>query len=581
MQPLKELICTSLLDAFQRSFPEHLALSDMVADSLSYSTHARYGHYQCNVAMRLAKQLKMNPKEIAQSITSNLNDSLYSQIEIAGPGFINLWLQASLLSNYARHQLTDSHLGVLQSHPRQKVVIDFSSPNIAKEMHVGHLRSTIIGDCIANIFEFYGDDVLRLNHVGDWGTAFGMLIVYLQEQHPTILADNTKTDLSQLVVWYKAAKQQFDADPRFKERAQQQVVKLQSGDHDSLLAWEKICDISRSGFQRVYDILDIKITERGESYYNDQLDNMIAQLEEKNLIQVSDGAKCIFLDGFVNRNNEPLPLMVQKSDGGYNYASTDMAAVQQRVDIEQADRIIYLTDSGQSQHFAQVFAAAAKAGFVDKNHTQLDHAGFGLVLGEDGKKFRTRSGETVRLQNLLDEAILKAKNILLTRDRSWGEDDLNAAAHILGIGAVKYADLSCSRINDYKFSFDRMLQFEGNTASFIIYAYVRIQSIRQKIENEVANTQVELLSFEHPSEISLGLHLARFPDVMAKIKADLMPHYLTDYLYETAQLFNLFFRDCRVVGSDKQASRWLICELTAKMIRTGLNLLGIKTLNRM
>jgi arginyl-tRNA synthetase len=579
MSVLKQLVCQALTPACQQALAEPIE-HNLLWSSITPSTQTQFGHFQCNLAMRLSKALKRSPKDIAQDICSQLNNSIFSKTEVAGPGFINLWLTTDTINQTTQALLNNPLLG-LERIQAERIVIDFSSPNIAKEMHVGHLRSTIIGDSIARILEYLGHDVLRLNHIGDWGTAFGMLIAYLQTDHPKVLTGEQDTNLSELVIWYKAAKKRFDEDPIFKKTAQLKVVALQSGGKEEKQAWQVICDISRQGFQTIYTLLNICLIERGESYYNDRLENIISQLETKKLVTESDGAKVVFLDGFSNRDGDPLPLMVQKSDGGFNYATTDLAALQHRVNDEAANRIIYITDSGQSLHFKMVFSAAEKASFYHPNTVTIEHAGFGLVLGEDGKKLKTRSGETVKLQALLDEAINRAKDILITRNEGWSTDEIKQAAHALGMAAIKYADLSCNRINDYKFSFDRMLQFEGNTAAFILYAYVRSQSIQRKVSTEKIIIANDKLVLAHSSEIELAIHLLDFNTTIEKVAKELLPNILTDYLYQTAHKFNAFFRDCRVEGSDEQDSRILLCQLTGKIIKIGLQLLGIQTLERM
>ena len=580
MQAIFEQVSQAISKACSQAFSDNIE-SCLIKASITPSTQEKFGHFQCNAAMRLTKLLQRPPREIAAVIQSHLDTSLFEQSDVAGPGFLNLWLNPSIIAHYNQFQLQHPKLGLELNRKPQHIIVDFSSPNIAKEMHVGHLRSTIIGDCIANTFEYLGDQVLRLNHVGDWGTAFGMLIIYLKQNHPDILNGNQETDLSELVQWYKAAKQCFDDDLSFKKQAQQQVVALQQGEASAKAAWKVICDISRIGFEKIYHILNVKLTERGESYYNDRLADTIEELNKKGLITLSDNAKCVFLEGFVNREKQPLPLMVQKSDGGFNYASTDLAALYHRAQVEKADRIIYVTDSGQSLHFKMVFAAAKKAAFYDAQTTRVEHAGFGLVLGEDGKKFKTRSGETVRLQALLDEAVSRAQTILTDRNPDTNPQQQINAATTLGIGAVKYADLSCQRLSDYKFSFDRMLQFEGNTAAFILYSYVRVRSIQRKTGIDINQLNINLLKLNHPSEISLALQLSTFGQTILKLADQLTPHILTDYLFQTAQKFNAFFRDCRVEGTAEQNSRLLLCELSARVIQQGLQLLGIQTLEKM
>ena len=440
-----------------------------VLPEITPSTQPQFGHYQCNNALKLAKELKKNPREVAQQIINawNPDPAMISKMEIAGPGFINIFLTPEFLSSEINKVLHDPRLGVPPPHPKERIIVEFSSPNIAKELHVGHLRSTIIGDCLARVFEFLGHDVLRLNHIGDWGTQFGMLITYMREHVPEVLEGKKQTDLVSLMQWYRASKKCFDEDPEFKKRSQLQVVKLQGGDEVSLAAWTMICDISREAFQEIYNLLDIKIIERGESFYNPFLPEIVADLEKRGIITISNGAKCIYLEGFVGRDDTPLPMIIQKSDGGYNYDTTDMAAIRHRIEVEKADRIITCTDAGQSLHFQMLFKAAEKAGYLDPQKVRVDHVPFGVVLGADGTKFKTRSGDTERLIDLLFEAVKQAKAILHERLPELPEKELNHTAEVLGIDAVKYADLSSHRIKDYMFSYERMLRFEGNTRGFL------------------------------------------------------------------------------------------------------------------
>jgi arginyl-tRNA synthetase len=368
----------------------------------------------------------------------------------------------------------------------------------------------------------------------------------------------------------------FDADPDFKKRAQLEVVALQGGESGTIRAWEKICEISRKGFQEIYDLLDVSIVERGESFYNSMLPQVVEDFEKKELITLSEGAKCVFLEGF------DLPIILQKSDGGYNYSTTDTAAILQRVRDEKADRILYVVDAGQSLHFRMVFKAAEIAGYYDPHKVQIEHVPFGVVLGPDGKKFKTRSGQTERLIDLLKEAVHRAKLILQERIEDASEEDIDTLAEILGLDAVKYADLSCHRIKDYIFSYDRMLAFEGNTAAFLLYAYVRVQGIKRKVKKDVTLLmETTPIKLRHPTEIALGLHLRRFGEVLDMIERDLLPNRLSDYLYALAEKFHAFFRDCRVEGSKEESSRLVLCELTARILRQGLYLLGLKTMDRM
>jgi len=571
----------SFSQAIANAFPE-LSPQEARAD-LAHCQQEGFGHYQCNSAMRLSKLVKKNPREVAQAIASALDEktkSFCEKIDIAGPGFLNLTLSSLFLSNEVQKQLFDPLLGAVPCARREKVIVEFSSPNIAKELHVGHIRSTIIGDCLARLFEFLRYDVLRLNHLGDWGTQFGMLISYMKAKAPQVLSGHEPTTLDALMGWYRAAKKEFDLDPDFKKRSQLEVVRLQSGEPDSMRAWRIICDVSRHGFQEIYDLLKVRIQERGESFYNPFLKETVEELERCGLVELSDGAKCIFLEGFVNREGQPLPMMVQKSDGGYNYDTTDMAALHYRLFVDRADRIIYVTDVGQSQHFQMVFKAGEKAGWLDPAKTRVDHVGFGLVLGADGKKFKTRSGDTEKLIDLLHEAVDRARAILL--ERGTDASQIDELARVLGIGAIKYADLSSHRTKDYTFSYDRMLRFEGNTAVFLLYAYVRIQGIQRKTGADMELLlQRENISLQHPSEIALGLHLRRFGEILELMAQDLLPNRLTDYLYELAEKFNAFFRDCRVDGSTEEASRLLLCELTARVLKQGLEILGLQTVERM
>lgn len=587
MQTLISSLRDIFFNAILKAYPQLEKIYFPV--EVSQSTNDKFGHYQCNSAMKLAKALQLKPRDIAEAIiqqipqSTNDSSSMISDLSVAGPGFINIVIDPRFLSCYVQAMLVSPDLGVNKVTDHKRLIIDFSSPNTAKEMHVGHLRSSIIGDCLARLFEFLGYDVLRINHIGDWGTAFGMLIVYMKEQAPQIISGEQTTDLTHLSAWYKAAKQRFDADPEFKKKSQLAVVALQGGDKEALQIWEIICDISRKAYQAIYDLLDIKIIERGESFYNPMLGDVVADLEAKGLVTISDGAKCIFMDGYQNREGDPLPLMVQKSDGGYNYDTTDMAAIRQRIQEEHADRLIYVTDAGQSLHFDMIFKAAEKTGYLDPHKVRVDHVPFGLVLGPDGKKFRTRSGETEKLIDLLQAAVDQAKNILSERNPEMPLDERDYLAKALGISAVKYADLSGHRTGDYVFSYERMLRFEGNTAAFLMYAYVRIAGIKRKVNASIDAILLNnhTIHLEHPSEIALGVQLAQFGEVLDLMVEDLLPNHLTDYLYSLAEKFNAFFRDCRVEGTAQQNSRLLLCEATARVMHQGLSTLGLKIVNKM
>lgn len=559
------------------------------------ASNPKFGDYQSNAPLALAKKLGQPPRAIADQMVQHLSVADICQPpSVAGPGFINLTLKPSYLEAQLSLMQAEDRLGVAVAKIPQRVVIDFSSPNIAKEMHVGHLRSTIIGDCIARILEFQGHDVLRLNHVGDWGTQFGMLIAYLRETNPTALTTSDALKLGDLVTLYRQAKQRFDADPAFREVARQEVVKLQAGAPDTLRAWQLLCDQSRREFQVIYDLLDVKLTERGESFYNPLLPGIVDDLEETELLVEDHGAKCVFLEGFTNRAGEPQPLIVQKSDGGYNYATTDLAALRYRVQQDQADWIIYVTDAGQANHFAQVFQVARRAGWIP-SEVQIEHVPFGLVLGEGGKKLKTRSGDTIRLQDLLDEAIARAHADLETRLREEGRSEtaefIDHAAQVIGIGAVKYADLSQNRTTNYIFSYDKMLALQGNTAPYLLYAYVRVQGIgrKGKIKSEsgelIPNSQPQSLPIllQADTELALAKHLLQLSDVLEQVTTDLFPNRLCQYLFELSQKFNLFYDRCPVLAAEEpvKSSRLALCDLTARTLKLGLSLLGIQVLNRM
>ncbi|MGA8164985.1 MAG: arginine--tRNA ligase [Waddliaceae bacterium] len=569
--------------AILSAFPELESEQECIPVEIVQATQKKFGDYQCNTPMKLAKKLKENPRKIAEKVIKHVDTRpQIDTLAAAGPGFINIAISPAYLSKALQEIFDHPHLGIDRPARKQRIIVEFSSPNIAKELHVGHLRSTIIGDCLARVFEFLGHDVLRLNHVGDWGTAFGMLIAYLKEEHPAILTEEEETDLSHLVRWYRESKQRFDENDAFKKRAQLEVVDLQGGKPDTLKAWQRICTISRKAYDEIYALLDVKLTERGESFYNPLLPDMIADLESKRLITISDGARCLFLEEFKNREGNPMPLMMQKSDGGYGYDTTDMAGMRHRTEEEKADRIIVVTDAGQSMHFQMIHSAAIKAGYIDPKRTRFDHVPFGLVLAPDGKKFRTRSGETERLIDLLYTAIAKAEQIMKERNPQMDQEERKTIAKALGIGAVKYADLSCHRTGDYTFSYDRMLRFEGNTAAYLLYAYVRISGIKRKIRANVqAMREAHRIDLEHPSEAALGMKLLQFAEALDQVANDLLPNRLTDYLYGLTEAFNAFYRDCQVEGDSKEGSRLLLCEIAARTMKQGLNLLGVETVDRM
>ncbi len=585
MEPTLEKIKSKFDKALVAAFGQDLAGTDPMVVPAS---NPKFGDYQCNVAMSLAKKLKDKPRAIATQIIDNLDITDFClPPEIAGPGFINLSLKPEYLETCLEAIIKDKRLNISPAQNPQRVVIDFSSPNIAKEMHVGHLRSTIIGDSLARVLEFQGHDVLRLNHVGDWGTQFGMLITYLREAFPEALKTADVLDIGDLVAFYKQSKKRFDEDEDFKEKSRKEVVSLQAGAEDSRYAWQLLCNQSRREFQVIYDLLDIKLNERGESFYNSMLSGVVEELNKLGLLEESDGAQCVFLAGFTNKEGERLPLIVQKSDGGYNYATTDLAALVHRIEKEEATRLIYVTDAGQANHFAQVWQVAKKAGWIPEN-VEVVHVSFGLVLGEDGKKLKTRSGETVRLRELLDEAINRARNDLEKRlkeeNRSESEEFIENVAQVVGLSAVKYADLSQNRNSNYVFSFDKMLALQGNTAPYLLYAYVRVQGIARKGEINFEKLRKDAkIILQDEQELVLGKHLLQLNEVLNMVAVELLPNRLCEYLYELSEKFNKFFENCPVLKSEEplRTSRLLLCDVTARTLKLGLSLLGISVLERM
>ena len=579
-----------LREAMQRAFPEVDALLD---PQLAPASKPEFGDFQANGALPLAKPLKQAPRQIAGAIVEALQadpafTALCLEPQIAGPGFINLTIRPECLAAEVSARLGDPRLGVPAVQNDAAVVVDFSSPNIAKEMHVGHLRSTIIGDSLARVLEFRGHRVLRLNHVGDWGTQFGMLITHLKQVAPEALNTADAVDLGDLVAFYREAKKRFDDDDAFQTMSREEVVKLQGGDPVSLKAWGLLCDQSRREFQKIYDRLDIRLSERGESFYNPYLAPVLSGLKEAGLLVTDDGAECVFLEGVNGKDGKPLPVIVRKSDGGFNYATTDLAAIRYRFapasDGDGARRVIYVTDAGQANHFAGVFQVAKRANWIPEDG-RLEHVPFGLVQGEDGKKLKTRSGDTVRLRDLLDEAVERAEADLRRRLEEEGrEEDESFVEHVagtVGLAAVKYADLSQNRITNYQFSFDRMLALQGNTAPYLLYAVVRIAGIARKGGDLEA--EAGMLQFSEPQEWALVRELLKFDAVIAEVEEELLPNRLCSYLFELSQVFNRFYDQVPVLKAEGKSlsSRLALCRLTADTLKSGLGLLGIATLERM
>jgi len=539
---------------------------------ISDATKPEFGDYQFNGVMKLAKILKQNPRQIASNVVEHIDTTgMVSKVEVAGPGFINIWLSDAWLSSQANAIVDDERVGVGYVNEAKKVVIDYSGPNMAKQMHVGHLRSSIIGDTLATLLEFLGDDVLRQNHIGDWGTQFGMLIAYLEEQG----ADGNTTELKDLEQFYKDAKVRFDQSEAFANKAREYVVKIQSGDKHCLTLWQSFIDASLGHCEEVYEKLGVNLTRddvRAESFYNPQLPKVITTLQEKNLSTKSDGAECVFLDG------AEIPVIVQKSDGGYLYATTDLAALEFRSQELNADRICYVVDARQAGHFKQVFTIAKKAGMVDEK-VALEHIGFGTMMDKGGKPFKTRDGGVIKLIDLLDEAVVKAKASIKERD-GHSEEELNNIANVVGIGAVKYADLSISRESNYIFSWDKMLSFEGNTALYMQYAYARIQSILRKHNAEIKGDIIINDETEH----RLALMLLKFEDTLIKASIDATPHTITSYLYDVVTLFMKFYELNPIlkggIEEEVKMSRLQLAKLTASVIKKSLDILGIKVVDK-
>ncbi len=570
--------------ALVAAFGEDYANTDPL---LAATNNPKFGDYQANLAMSLAKPLKQNPRAIASQIVEALDVSEFCEApEIAGPGFINLRLKREFLEGQLQQMQGSDRLGIAPTPNPQRVVVDFSSPNIAKEMHVGHLRSTIIGDAIARVLEFQGHDVLRLNHVGDWGTQFGMLIAYLRDVYPDALSQADALDIGDLVSFYKKAKTRFDEDPQFQENARHNVVKLQSGDPETRQAWTLLCDQSRREFQKIYDRLDVNLTERGESFYNDKLSQVVQDLDECGLLVEDQGAQCVFLEGYQNKDGKPQPLIIQKSNGGYNYATTDLAALRYRIGEDGATRIIYVVDAGQGTHFAQVFQVAQRAGWL-REEVEAVHVPFGLVQGEDGKKLKTRAGETVRLKDLLDEAVNRSRVDLQQRIEAEGRSEspefIEQVANVVGISSVKYADLSQNRTSNYIFSYDKMLSLQGNTAPYLLYAYVRVQGISRKGNIDFENLGEIELKLSEDAELTLAKHLLSLGEILDELAEELLPNRLCQYLFELSQKFNQFYDKCPVLQVEEplRTSRLVLCDLSARTLKLGLSLLGIRVLERM
>lgn len=542
-----------------------------------------HGDLATNLAMMLTKVAGKNPRELAQLIIDTLPASAFvAKVEIAGPGFINFFINDSALADQLQNAVNDEHLGIKLPTP-QTVVVDYSSPNLAKEMHVGHLRSTIIGDSVVRALEFLGHKVIRQNHVGDWGTQFGMLLAYMEELRAKN-GEQAHLELSDLETFYRAAKLRFDESAEFATRARQLVVELQSGDEYCNKLWREFNDISLSHCHEVYARLGVSLTRadvHGESAYNADLEQVVKDLDAQGLLTESNGAKVVFQEAFRNKEGEALPVIIQKADGGYLYATSDLAAMRYRSNVLKADRVLYFVDLRQALHFQQVFSLAKLAKFV-REDMSLEHLGFGTMNGEDGRPFKTRSGGVVKLVDLLEEANVRALELVRSKNPDMDEETLAEIARVVGISAVKYADLSKNRTSDYIFSFEQMLSFEGNTAPYLLYAYTRVAGIFKRVTGlDLSQAKIVL---EHEKEKDLGNKLAQFGEILNRVVDKGQPHVLCAYLYELAGAFSSFYEACPVLAADndeQKNSRLLLSQLTARTLQKGLNLLGIETLERM
>ncbi len=545
-----------------------------------------HGDFATNIALMLAKPAGMKPRDLAEKLIAALPaDNAVAKVEIAGPGFINFFQADDWLTGLLDRALADEHLGVARPAQAQTVVVDYSSPNLAKEMHVGHLRSSIIGDAVVRTLEFLGHKVVRQNHVGDWGTQFGMLLAYLEEQKSEESDTELSRELGDLEGFYRAAKQRFDESDAFATRARSLVVKLQAGDEDCLALWREFNSVSLSHCQAVYDRLGVSLTPadvRGESAYNDDLAQVVSDLDAKGLLSEDQGAQCVFMDEFKNKEGAPLPVIVKKADGGYLYATTDLAALRYRAGTLHADRMLYFVDQRQALHFQQMFSLAKRAGFVPEN-TELEHMGFGTMNGPDGRPFKTRDGGTVKLIDLLDEAEQRAYTLVRDKNPELDDSALRTIAHAVGIGAVKYADLSKNRSSDYIFNFEQMLSFEGNTAPYLLYAYTRVASVFRKAGLDMGDVNGDFL-LQEEAEQALAARLVQFGEVLESVAEKGLPHLLCTYLYDVAGLFSTFYEHCPILSGDNEAlkqSRLKLAALTARTLKQGMELLGLSPLERM
>jgi arginyl-tRNA synthetase len=565
----------------QRLAPAFAAVAGTAVDPVI--RRSRHTDFQADGALGLARQLRENPRAIAERIVERADlDDLCAVVEVSGPGFINLTLSSDALGRMLTGISEDDRLGAPATDAPETVVVDYSAPNAAKEMHVGHLRSTIIGDAAVRLLEWVGHTVVRENHIGDWGTPFGMLIEHLLDIGEAEAAQ--ELSVGDLNGFYQAARRKFDADAAFQERSRRRVVLLQRGDPATLRLWHTLVDESQAYFLAVYDRLGVRLTADdfvGESVYNDQLQGIVDELDKLDLLRTNDGAQCVFPEGFHNRHGEPLPLIVQKRDGGFGYAATDLATIRQRIYDQGATRLLYVVGLPQRQHLEMVFATASDAGWLVPP-VRAEHIGHGAILGADGKILRTRAGASIKLSDLLDEAVARAGAVVAAKNPDMDEATRAEVAEAAGIGAVKYADLSTDRVKDYVFDYDRMLAFEGNTAPYLQYAHARIRSIFRKL-GRPAPTDVDEVIVAEPEERALAIELLSLPGVIDEVVATMEFHRLANYLYDLATAFTGFYENCAVLRSEGSVrdSRLVLCDLTARALALGLGLLGITALDQM
>ncbi|MGH8878047.1 MAG: arginine--tRNA ligase [Stackebrandtia sp.] len=575
MADLEGVLAVRLAEAFAT------VAGDDVDPVIRRSQHA---DFQSDGALPLARTLKRAPRDIAADVVAaaDLGD-VCSSVDISGPGFINLTVSDAVLAAMLGGADGDDRLGAPVVAQPQTVVVDYSAPNVAKEMHVGHLRSTVIGDAAVRVLEWLGHTVVKANHLGDWGTPFGMLIEHMLDIGETEAAH--ELSVGDLDGFYKAARVKFDADEKFQTRARERVVALQGGDETTNRLWRLLVEESEKYFLSVYDQLDVRLGKDdfyGESFYNDRLNPVVEELDDKGLLEDSAGAKCVFPQGFTGRDGDRLPLIVRKSDGGFGYAATDLAAIRYRTQEVAATRLLYVVGTPQAQHFQMVFETAREAGWL-RASASAEHVGFGSILGTDGKMLRSRAGVSIKLIGLIDEAVAAARAAVATKNPDLGADEAASVAHAVGVGAIKYADLSSTRTNDYVFDVDRMVAFEGNTAPYLQYAYARIQAIFRKADYSPAGSG-EPVAVEHPRERQLAIQLLAFAGVVDQVAETLEFHKLAGYLFDLATAFTGFYQECPVLRADEAATvaaRLRLCDLTARTLSQGLGLLGITAPPRM